>query len=209
MKILFVDDHALFREGLVELLKGLAPQVEVVQAGNAATALTLAAAHSRVDLVLLDLSMPGVSGLDLIESIKNELPSAPIVILSADETRRSVLNAIDKGAMGYIPKTSTWTIMQQALRLVLAGGIYLPPAMLAFQEERVVARPLEAELTVRQMDVLRCLLRGMPNKTICRELGIAEGTIKTHIAAVFSALGVHNRTGAVVEASRRGLQLGA
>lgn len=206
MKILFVDDHALFREGLAELLKGLAPEVAIIQTGNAATALAAAATASDIDLVLLDLMMPGINGLDLLETLKGELPSARIIVLSADETHRSIMQAIDKGAMGYIPKTSTWAIMQQALRLVLAGGIYLPAALLASQQVPGDPGP-DLNLTPRQMDVLRCLLRGMPNKIICRELGIAEGTIKTHIAAVFSALHVHNRTEAVVEAGRRRLQL--
>ncbi|MEP6482612.1 MAG: response regulator [Rhodoglobus sp.] len=207
MKILFVDDHALFREGVAELLRGLDPEIEILHAANAEVALAQAAAGTDFDFVLLDLRMPGMSGLDLLQSLRKELPTVPVIVLSADESRVSVMAAIDKGAMGYIPKSCPWAVMKQALGLVLAGGIYLPPAVLAFREVPA-SKSGELSLTPRQMDVLRCLLRGMPNKIICRELGISEGTIKSHIAAVFSSLQVHNRSEAVVEASRRGLHVG-
>src|SRR3954452_8890872 len=106
MKILLVDDHALFREGLAELLKGLDPEVLALQAGDTNAALEQIKAHGGPDLILLDLHMPGPSGLDLLSTLKKELPSVPVVVLSSDETRASVLSALDKGAVGYIPKSS-------------------------------------------------------------------------------------------------------
>jgi len=215
MKILLVDDHALFREGLAELLKGLDPEVQTLQAADANTAMQQTKIDSDLDLVLLDLHMPGPSGLDLLSALKEELPSVPVVVLSSDETRASILRALDQGAVGYITKSSSAKVMTQALRLVLVGGIYLPAVVLQGEAERAeqasqTAAPKHPDLglTPRQMDVLRCLLRGMSTKLMCRELKLQEGTVKTHIQAVFSALNVRTRTQAILVASQRGVQLG-
>ena len=216
MKILLVDDHALFREGLAELLKGLDPDVQTIQAADAIAAIEQTKLHDNIDLVLLDLHMPGPSGLDLLSRLKEDLPSVPVVVLSSDETRGSILSALDKRVVGYIPKSSSAKVMTQALRLVLVGGIYLPAVMLQGDAERSANVPQaraasdssDLGLTPRQMDVLRCLLRGMSTKLICRELKLQEGTVKSHVQAVFHALNVRTRTQAVVVASRRGVQLG-
>src|SRR4029079_18079104 len=142
MKILLVDDHPLFREGLAQLLKALDAEVQPLPAGDANAAMREIRLHSDIDLVLLDLHMPGRTGLDLLGELKTELPPVPVVVLSSDETRRSVLDALDKGALGYIPKSSSTSVMTHALRLVLAGGIYLPPAVL---ENEVDEPPQSAE----------------------------------------------------------------
>lgn len=216
MKILLVDDHALFREGLAELLKGLDAHLQTIEAANAKATIQQIEAHDDLDLVLLDLHMPGPSGMDLLPWLKEKLPSVPVVVLSSDETRSAVLNALDKGAAGYIPKSSSSHLMRQALRLVLVGGIYLPTAVLeddiappaqSSLQPRVAEYP-DLGLTPRQMAVLRCLLRGMSTKLMCRELKLQEGTIKSHMKAVFNALNVHTRTEAIVAASLRGVQLG-
>src|SRR5205823_10733205 len=175
MKILIVDDHALFREGLAELLKGLDPEVQTLQAADANAAMEQTKVNVDIDLVLLDLHMPGPSGLDLLCALKEDLPSVPVVVLSSDETRGSVLRALDRGAMGYIPKSSNSKVMTQALRLVLVGGIYLPAVVVQGDAERHAANPpvsaalglSDLGLTPRQMDVLRCLLRGMSTKLMC------------------------------------------
>jgi DNA-binding NarL/FixJ family response regulator len=216
MKILIVDDHALFREGLAELLKGLDPEVQTLQAADANAAMEQTKLNVDIDLVLLDLHMPGPSGLDLLCALKEDLPSVPVVVLSSDETRGSVLRALDKGAVGYIPKSSNSKVMTQALRLVLVGGIYLPAVVVQGDAERHAANPQvsaapglpDLGLTPRQMDVLRCLLRGMSTKLMCRELKLQEGTVKSHVQAVFNALNVRTRTQAVLVASQRGVQLG-
>ena len=217
MKILLVDDHPLFREGLAELLKGLEPEVQTAQAGDANAAMEQAKMHRDLDLVLLDLHVPGTDGLDLLVALKEELPSVPVVVLSSDETRGSIVQALDKGAVGYIPKSSSSKVMTQALRLVLVGGIYLPSIMLQGEADHQPATSPQAPaapkdpdlgLTPRQMDVLRCLLCGMSTKLICRELKMQEGTVKTHLQAVFNALNVRTRTQAIVAASQRGVQLG-
>ena len=216
MKILLVDDHALFREGLAELLKALDPEVQTLQAADANAAMEQTKLNVDIDLVLLDLHMPGPSGLDLLCALKEDLPSVPVVVLSSDETRGSVLRALDKGAVGYIPKSSNSKVMTQALRLVLVGGIYLPAVVVQGEAERHASKPQVSEapglpdlgLTPRQMDVLRCLLRGMSTKLMCRELKLQEGTVKSHVQAVFNALNVRTRTQAVLVASQRGVQLG-
>jgi DNA-binding NarL/FixJ family response regulator len=216
MKILLVDDHALFREGLIELLKSLDPTAVTLQAGNARAAIQHAKTHGDIDLVLLDLHMPGLSGFELLTTLKDAMATVPIVVLSSNETRHAVLAALDKGAVGYIPKSSTSKIMTPALRLVLAGGIYLPAQVLQSGHERSKqnAQPPASRggedlgLTPRQMDVLRCLLKGMSTKLICRELNLQESTVKNHMQAVFAALHVRTRTQAVVVASQHGVQLG-
>ena len=141
MKILLVDDHALFREGLAELLKALDPEVQTLQAADANAAMEQTKLNVDIDLVLLDLHMPGPSGLDLLCALKEDLPSVPVVVLSSDETRGSVLRALDKGAVGYIPKSSNSKVMTQALRLVLVGGIYLPAVVVQGDAERHAANP--------------------------------------------------------------------
>ena len=218
MKILLVDDHPLFREGLAELLKALDAEVQPLQAGDANAAMRQIKLHSDIDLVLLDLHMPGRTGLDLLGELKTELPSVPVVVLSSDETRHSVLDALDKGAVGYIPKSSSTSVMTHALRLVLAGGIYLPPAVLEDEvdepaESAEAPASIEPEqfpdlgLTPRQLDVMRCLLRGMSTKLICRELKLQESTVKTHMRTIFETLNVHTRTQAILVASQRGVQI--
>ena len=218
MKILLVDDHALFREGLAELLKVLDPEVQPIHAADANAAMQQTMLHGDLDLVLLDLHMPGPSGLELLCALKEALPSVPVVVLSSDEARGSVLSALDQGAMGYIPKSSSARVMTQALRLVLVGGIYLPAVVLqgsgdqrAKRSETGLASAASPDLglTPRQMDVLRCLLRGMSTKLICRELKLQETTVKTHMRTIFDTLNVHTRTQAIVAASQRGVQLGA
>jgi DNA-binding NarL/FixJ family response regulator len=142
----------------------------------------------------------------------------PVVVLSASDQREDIVRAIDLGAMGYIPKSASNLVMLQALRLVLSGGVYLPSIALGLRETSTAepvraadgasrTTPRELGLTTRQAQVLALILQGKPNKVICRELGLAEGTVKIHVAAILRALNVSTRTQAVIEASRLGLQL--
>lgn len=216
MKILVVDDHTLFREGLVLLLEALGQQVQIVQAEDAAAALRQVAAHPDLEVVMLDLVMPGPGGIELLPEIKRSIPEVPVVILSSDERQSTVTAAIEKGASGYIPKTSTGEVMRGALRLVMAGGIYIPPVVLrdearSGRDDRprsAPASPGDLGITPRQVEVLDCLLVGMPTKVIASRLGLSDSTVKTHTMAIFRALKVRNRTEAVLEASRRGFQMG-
>lgn len=212
--ILLVDDHALFREGLKFLLRGLDAALELDEAGDCAKALERAS-QRNYDLVLLDLKMPGRDGMDALRALREAVPSTPLVVLSGEENPDIVRAAIERGAMGFIPKSSTPEVLIQALRLVLAHGVYLPPAVL---DHRISVSPpasSQAEtadakllgLTPRQMDVLRCVIQGKPNKVIARELDVSEGTVKAHLSSVMHALGASNRTEAVYAAAKLGLRL--
>ena len=206
MKILVADDHALFREGLGYVLRGLGEPVETLHAHDGAAALELAEAHPDLDLVLLDLAMPGIDGLAGLRLLRARYPAMPVVILSGSEEPADVRLALDAGALGFISKSSSADVMLSALRLVLSGGLYVPPSYL--ERTQGMAVPIAASsvdslgLTPRQLDVLRLLGRGHSNKEIARILELAEGTVKLHISAILRTLGVHNRTRAVVAAAR-------
>ena len=160
--------------------------------------------------------------MSLLEQVRAERADIPVVVLSANDERGNVLGAIDAGAMGFISKRSPTQVLVNALRLVLAGGVYVPTQALdggiskslpvgdsfaRASESPVVRTPADLGLTERQADVLALLVQGKPNKTICRELDLAEGTVKTHITAILRALGVTNRTQALFALSRMGVQL--
>ncbi len=206
MKILIADDHALFRDGLRYVLARLGDDVEILEAKDCTEALALAGSRPDLDLILLDLAMPGMDGLAGLRALRARRPSVPVVILSGSEEPTDVRQALDGGAMGFIPKSSSSSVMLSALRLILSGGVYLPPAYLARSQAGrtpIAAPSVEAlGLTPRQYDVLRLLGRGQSNKEIARVLGLAEGTVKLHISAILRALGVGNRTRAVIAAAR-------
>ncbi|HKA39384.1 MAG TPA: response regulator transcription factor [Burkholderiales bacterium] len=213
MNILLIDDHALFREGLKFLLRSLDAALEVDEASDCAEALQRTAARSY-DLVLLDLKMPGVAGLDALAALRDTIPAAPLVVLSGEDNSGVVRAAIERGAMGFIPKSSTPEVLIQALRLVLARGVYLPPTVLdaartpAPAESRATACDTALPgLTPRQMAVLRCVIQGKSNKIIARELDVSEGTVKAHLSSVLRALDARNRTEAVYAAAKLGLRL--
>jgi len=211
MNILLIDDHALFREGLKFLLRSLDAALEVDEANDCAKALEHAAARSY-DLVLLDLKMPGVAGLEALAALREAIPAAPLVVLSGEDNPAVVRAAIERGAMGFIPKSSTPEVLIQALRLVLASGVYLPPTVLKAARAPASLSLDSGELalpgmTPRQMDVLRCVIQGKSNKIIAREMNVSEGTVKAHLSSVLRALDVRNRTEAVYAAAKLGLRL--
>ena len=222
MKTLLVDDHSLFREGLVLLITQGFPQLQLQQAGDIAEAMRQLEAHPDTELLLLDLALPDSAGTSGLIHLREHAPHVTIVVLSADDSPETVLAAIDAGAAGFIPKTARSGVMQQALRTVLAGGVYLPSAVLLAPRDSVADSAAVAAafdppaadadvvtgLTPRQTDVLRLLIEGKPNKLICRELDLAESTVKTHLASIFRRLGASSRTQAVVAAARMGLRLG-
>jgi two-component system, NarL family, nitrate/nitrite response regulator NarL len=209
MKILVADDHALFREGMRHLLPQLQERVEVIEAGNCAEALRAVSANDDIALILLDLSMPGRDGFAALEALSREHSRIPVVVLSASESREAMQRALDHGALGYIPKTASATVMLQALRLVLAGSVYVPPALVQpaalARAEYPAATPHAPTLTPRQCDVLALVLQAKSNQAIAAELGLSKATVKAHIAAVFKTLGVNNRAHAALAAKRLGL----
>lgn len=209
MRILIIDDHALFRQGLKFLLRDLDAELQVAEAEGCAQALALAGEPFNV--VLLDLHMPGTAGLEALDAVRQAFEASRIVVLSGEEDPRQVRRAIDAGAAGFIPKSSTPEVLLSALRLVLADGVYLPAVALkgiaGGAEAPVSADRIGESLSERQIDVLKKAVQGKANKVIARELSISEGTVKAHLSAAFRALGVHNRTEAVYAAARSGLQL--
>jgi DNA-binding NarL/FixJ family response regulator len=216
MKTLLVDTHALYREGLALLITQSFPELELLQAGDVADALTQLERHPDLDLLLFDLDLPDAEGMRRLLQIRARAPEVAIVVLSSEAPSGAVLDAIEAGAAGVIPKTSPAGVMQEALRTVLDGGVYLPPALLARRATAGYAEPEAApataaeltSLTPRQRDVLRLLIEGKTNKLICRELALSESTVKTHLASIFRRLGATSRTQAVVAAARMGLRLG-
>jgi DNA-binding NarL/FixJ family response regulator len=213
MKILVVDDHLLVGEALRHWLKPLDPELEAMQAQTAEEALAVLASRQDVSLILLDLSLPDADGFTVLRSLRESHPQVPVVVLSASNQREIVMRALDGGAMGFIPKTSNSGVLVGALRLVLSGGVYLPPEILRPAASSASAagsgsvHHRDIGLTDRQAQVLALLIEGKPNKLICRELNLAEGTVKIHVTAVLKALDAANRTQAVIAASRLGLKL--
>jgi len=219
VKILVVDDHPLILEALQHVLQQLDGEVEVLAAQCAQSGRELVAENADASLLLLDLQLPGAVGMSLLTELRQSFPTVPVVVLSGSDRREDVLQAIDLGAMGFIPKSASNRVMLQALRLILSGGVYLPPEVFTSrdltapgtpqQRERSTSavRPRDFGLTERQSQVFALVLQGKSNKVICRELGLAEGTVKIHVAAILRALNVNSRTQAVIEASRLGLQL--
>lgn len=215
MRFLVADDHAVFRVGLLYLLQRLDPEAEILEASDYAEALEIAEREESIDLILVDLLMPGIDGYSGISSLRDRSPAAPIIVVSARENPVDVQASLDNGAMGYLPKSSSSEVMLNAIRLVLAGGMYLPPALLGKKEGDRRADGLETSfgqprlskqvarsLTRRQRDVMRLLALGRSNKAIAQELDLAEGTVKVHVSAIFKALNVTNRTEAVIIAGK-------
>jgi DNA-binding NarL/FixJ family response regulator len=222
LKILIVDDHPLIREALRHVLTVLDSKLELLEAHNCADALAAVDGNPDLNLVLLDLALPDVDGLQALSRLRERHPGVPVVVLSASEQPEIVTQAIDAGAMGFIPKTSSNQLLLNALRLVLSGGVYLPLEVLR-QHQRspqpVLQRaeeasesgealsPREIGLTARQTEVLALMVQGKPNKLICRELNLAEGTVKIHVTAILKTLNVSNRTQAVIAVGKLGMKL--
>jgi DNA-binding NarL/FixJ family response regulator len=199
MHILIVDDHPLFCQGMKSLLAELEPGARVSAAGTVAQAIALAA-EDAPDLILLDMNLPGTSRLEALRQIKAAHEAASVVVVSAEQDPLLIRSAVDEGAAGYIPKTTDILLTTQALRLVLANGIYLPRAALTGSDARSAESSkagAEPEFSGRQLAVLKCLLQGKANKVIARELDIAEGTVKAHLWAIYQALGVNSRAQAM------------
>lgn len=211
MKILVIDDHPLIQEALKHVLTELDATLELIQAHDASSAHAALSRTSGIDLLVLDLTLPGCDGFDLLADLRRDWPDIPVLVLSATYDRATVELALDLGAMGFIPKTANAHILVDALRLVLSGGVFVPVECSDSGggpfRPRTGTKSRDLGLTPRQGDVLKLLVQGKPNKLICRDLSLSEGTIKVHVSAILRALNVHNRTQVVIELARRGVRL--
>lgn len=219
MKILLADDHALIRSGLRSELGTLASAVEFVEAWDAASMQQMFEQHRDLDLALVDLTMPGMRGAHSIAELRSEFPIVPLIVVSGVDAGSEMQAVLRAGASGYIPKSAMAQVMLQAIRLVLAGGQYLPPQLMHMLDDASApgrssadARPAASSgretgqasrlqlLSPRQREVFALLAKGLSNKMIARQLDITEGTVKSHVATIFDVLHVHNRVSAVAEA---------
>jgi DNA-binding NarL/FixJ family response regulator len=217
LKVLVIDDHPLVQQGVAAALESLAEDVSVIAARDGEEGLTVAASNSDLDLVLLDLALPGQSGLNVIAKLRERLPSLPVVVLSALEEPENVRMAINAGAMGFIPKSAPTRVLLEVLQQVLLGNVTVPPALQSTgtvgmpavsgsgTNAHAVAEPDVALLTLRQLEVLSRVCEGKTNKQIATDLGLSEKTVKAHVTAIFKVLCVVNRTQAVLVARRVGL----
>jgi DNA-binding NarL/FixJ family response regulator len=211
MQILLADDHPLFREGVKPVLLKLDGQVEILEAIDYPSAYAITAQHTEMDLALLDLNMPGGTGIEGITQFRSRFPHIPLIVLSAADRPDEVRQVLAAGAMGYISKASAPAVILSAMHLVLAGGVYAPPELLSAQSVAPILHPVSpsgprlASLTERQLEVLRLMGQGMSNRQIAEAFHLTEGTVKIHVTAVLRALDASNRTEAVLVAQKAGL----
>ncbi|MBF0309638.1 MAG: response regulator transcription factor [Magnetococcales bacterium] len=204
MKILIADDHPLFRSALKGILEGMAPEVEVIESVDFPTVLReVETRNGEVDLVLLDLAMPGMDGFLAIELLGDRHPALPVVVLSASENPHDMRRAMDLGVLGYLPKTLPPEVLMGEIQRALSGESLIPEALQqGLDEEELLAGQA---LTPRQVDVLRLMRDGKSNKEIALVLGLSPATVKVHAASIFKSLDVRNRTQAAMVAERMGL----
>lgn len=203
-RLLIIDDHPLFRLALRQALQGLYPQAHISEGGSLAEARLALQADPTVDLLLLDLHMPGSHGLMGLISLRSEFPAVAVMMISAHDDPVTIRRALEYGAIGFLPKRADPAELARALATVFACETYLPPD-LAAQVRSAPADPADqrqaqrlASLTPQQLRVLQCIAAGRLNKQIADELGITERTVKAHVSALFEKLGVRNRTQAGV-----------
>lgn len=206
MDILIIDDHPLFRAGIATVVAGIADDARLIELSSCEQALEWLAVNPPPAVVLLDLKLPGMDGMTGLSLLRDASPTTPVVVLSATEEGSSVRQAITQGAMGYIPKSSGSDVIANAIRLVLAGGIYLPLSVMEEPAAASAAEPAVGEivLTRRQREVLELLAHGSSNKEIASTLDLAENTVRVHVAAILKSLEARNRT----EAGYRAFSLG-
>jgi DNA-binding NarL/FixJ family response regulator len=206
-KILIADDHPLFREAIHNVVSDGFPDSVVMETADLDSTLTLTQEHDDLDLILLDLNMPGMHGLGGLINLRNEAPTVPVVIVSAEQDKQIVLQAITYGAVGFITKSSPRAQMTEAIEQILNGNVYLPSDIIRTQksgsrrqEETSISPELLQALTRKQLLVLERMTKGESNKQIAYNLDIAETTVKAHVSAILRKLNVHNRVQAILSA---------
>lgn len=226
LRIVLADDHALVRGGLVLLIKLMGEPIEILEANDLEQATGYLSEGPPVDLLLLDLLMPGMNGVEGVRRICQTWPDVPVVVVSVREDTEAIREALRAGAMGYIPKTSSPEVTTNALRFILAGGVYIPPHVLHLTDTRpepssgrdAGGTPEQLEkaeggspfgLTERQLEVLRLMAQGRSNKDIAADLNISPGTVKMHVSRIFKVLNVENRTQAASKLAELKAALGS
>ncbi|MCK4676328.1 MAG: response regulator transcription factor [Gammaproteobacteria bacterium] len=210
MKVLLIDDHVLFRDGMQLVLAKLDEKIQVFNASSYEDALPVINKNMDLDLILLDLGLPGLSDIDALKAVRKAIPLTPVVILSSNDDGAKVQQILNSGAQGYIPKSTRAELLIRSLKLVLSGGIYIPPEILTQLDNEadnsVNTKPevTDTPLTPRQYEVLGKLIHGYSNKEIGRLLDMAESTVRVHIAAILKELNVSNRTRAARVAVQKG-----
>ena len=212
LRIIIADDHALVRGGLALMVKMVEANIDVLEANSFEQVEKYLSGEPEIDLVLLDLMMPGIEGMNGIEKIRASWPEVPIVVVSAKEDIHTIRNSLAAGAMGYIPKTSMPNVTASAIKLVLSGGVYIPPHVLqsennsisSMQEDSLLPtsrsrKDAQFGLTTRQIEVISLIGMGKSNKAIAETLGLTAGTVKMHTSRIFKALDVENRTEAAAK----------
>lgn len=205
LKFVIADDHPLFRGALRQALSGTSETLQIVEAGDFDAVKKLAAENDDLDLILLDLAMPGVSGLSGIVALHSLQPAVPIVIVSASDDAVTIRRALELGASGFIPKSASIDEIKGAVETVLEGGVWVPREVhLGSEVDPEVADLIQRirTLTPQQARVLGMLAEGLLNKQIAYELSVSEATIKAHVSAVLQKLGVDSRTQAVILLSK-------
>lgn len=211
LKLLVVEDHALVREGLLVTLKNLGMEIQGFGAANASEAIGVLEAED-IDMVILDLMLPGTQGQALLPIVRRRFPAVPVVILSALDDAATVASVMRDGASGFVGKSASSTELLEALRIVLSGATYVPPNMADLTKRLGKARGKEKllggrfGLTEGQSRVLELLAEGCSNRNISELLGVTEGTVKIHVSAIMKAMGVRNRSQAALMANRRPLR---
>ncbi len=226
MKILIADDHELFLKGLEFILQENFQNIEITTAQNYTDIFSILENNKNFDLIISDLAMPGANWLSAINKIHTTLPETPIIIISAVFDKEILQQTLDIGVAGYIPKTSSNSLIISAINLVLAGGVYIPHELLYSTKNTAITKEKQKEflaplktleklttnttetppkgLTERQIDIVKCIAEGLSNKQIAYKLNLTEGTVKVHITVILKVLNVKNRTSAVIESAKRG-----
>ena len=216
LKILIADDHALVRGGLGALIKTLLPDITILECNSFDLVTRKLREESDVDLLLIDLMMPGMQSVESIQFLCNNWPDVPVVVVSVKEDMYLIRQALRAGATGYIPKSSSPDVTLNAIRLVLSGGIYIPPDALELRnladeegERKSVSKAVadedngaDAGLTPRQLDVMDLIAEGKSNLEIGEELGLTSGTVKMHLTRIYKSLGAKSRTDALAKYNR-------
>lgn len=206
MDVLLVDDHPILHETLRAVVASVAPQAQFHGETGLGGGVSKARQLKDLQLVLLDLMLPGCSGIEALVQFLKVLPRTRVMVISATEDSDSVRAALDAGAVGYLPKTSSPNVIAEALRAVLQGGSYVPPQALgAVPHIKTPLTLADLGITERQADVLKLVTKGLSNSEIARQLSIAENTVKQHAHAAYRALGVSSRTEAMVALAKMGI----